>query len=125
MSRYVTVGFDRDADAELFKTLITEAGRKIKIFRTVVTDGVSKNTVTTIGVRSVFDNDPLKHNKRNQDAAGYIIEFKDRQIGDRYAHAITCLLTGQARNSGGDHLLDVIEECLKPENVIGFRYERE
>jgi hypothetical protein len=129
MSRYVTVGFDRDGDAEKFERLIRGNGLKIRLAEQVVDQETNNKTwrINNIQARSAHEWKPANEwERRRYEYSGVILEFKDQLLATEFTRLLMNFLVGKYKDD--QELLDAayaLTSMIDQDYVAGVRLERE
>lgn len=140
VSRFVTVGFDREGDADKFLQMVEGNGLLVQLYKRIQDEeGNPKGQVTRIQARSAHVWTPSSWERRRFEFGGVTLEFKDQLIANEFLSYVMRFLSGElvaADNGEGiedeeqtqqnwEDTARALAMLLKPENVFGAKIERD
>lgn len=125
-SKYITVGFDREADATRFQRLVTKMGNLLKLGETYENEaGEKKLRIHNIQARGTHENMVRPWERRQYDLSGVIVEFKDSKDAQMFAIAVLNFARGNMPTEDiSDHITALIA-TVQDGKVAGLRLEKE
>lgn len=123
MSKFIAVGFDREADADKFKLLVGNQMNVIKLAVPSVDEltGTKKTLIHNLRVRSIHDHRLRGSDRRQYLYSGVVIEFQQGFDAAVFAAAILNIAQG---NSFPENVQTILS-LLTPDKVAGIRLEKE
>lgn len=139
VARYVTVGFDREGDADRFLKEVEGNGLLVSLYKRIEDEeGKPKGHVTRIQARSAHVWTPSSWERRRFEFGGVTIEFKDQLIANEFLSYVMRFLSGELNAADAVSVEDeeqtqqnwediarALAMLLKPENVVGAKIERD
>lgn len=122
MAKYVTVGFDRESDAERFINLVKGAGLLIQLYQHPRGDEGAK--VNNIQARGIHEWTPRPGEARRFEVAGVVTEFKDEKTAHDFLVFVASWMRGELHDTPVEEVAKHLAAMLDYKNIAGVRMEK-